>query len=127
MQKIRAIVHILGFCLACLLVACGAETSTLATTTNIPTATTKAGDPKQVLVTVLPEEKYPFKIISAAADKGKFIRFDIKDVKKEDRDAYEITVENTKTTKGRYFDTIKLKIDSDVRQNLDIWVFGNIQ
>ena len=89
--------------------------------------TAKAGETKKVLVTVLPEEKYPFKIISASADKGKFIRFDVKDIKRSDRDAYEITIENTKTTKGRYFDTIKLKIDSDIRENLDIWVFGNIQ
>ena len=89
--------------------------------------TAKAGDKKKVSVVVLPEEKYPFKIISAAADKGQFIRFDIKDVKKANRDAYVITIENTKTTEGRFFDTIKLKIDSNVRQNLDIWVFGNIQ
>ena len=74
-----------------------------------------------------PEKKYPFKIIRASADKGKFIRFEIKDVRNADRDAYEIMVENTKTTKGRYFDTIKLKIDSEIRQNIDIWVFGNIQ
>lgn len=84
------------------------------------------GNTQKVSITVLPEKKYPFKILSAEADKGQFIRFEIKDVKKADRDAYLITVENTKTTKGRFFDTIKLKTDSEIRPMIDIWVHGNI-
>jgi hypothetical protein len=85
------------------------------------------GSTQSVSVTVLPEKKYPFKIVSAEADKGQFIRFEIKDIKKSDRDAYLITVENTKTTKGRFFDTIKLQTDSEIRPMIDIWVFGSIK
>ncbi|MBW1698790.1 MAG: hypothetical protein JRH18_04930 [Deltaproteobacteria bacterium] len=84
------------------------------------------GTTKKVSVIILPEKKYPFKIVDAVAERGKFIRFEMETVKRENRDAYLLIVENTKTTKGRFFDTIKLKIDSKIRSNIDIWVFGNI-
>jgi hypothetical protein len=43
-----------------------------------------------------------------------------------ERKRYKLTVTNLKREKARYFDTIVLKTDSDVRPELKISVYGNI-
>jgi len=38
-----------------------------------------------------------------------------------------LTIENTKDTEGRYFDTIRLTTDNKVKQEIGVWVFGDIK
>jgi len=79
------------------------------------------------VVTILPEKKYPFHIVEAKAEKGAFIKFELKELDRKPEPMYKLTVENTKKTEGRYFDTIRLKTDSKVQQEIAIWVFGDIK
>jgi hypothetical protein len=48
-------------------------------------------------------------------------------MERHDKPIYKLTVENAKDTEGRYFDTIQLKTDSKVQQEIKIWVFGDIK
>lgn len=79
------------------------------------------------VVTIVPEKKYPFRIVEAKAEKGAFIQFELKEVDRNNEPTYQLTVENTKDTEGRYFDTIRLTTDSKIKQEIGIWVFGDIR
>jgi len=85
-----------------------------------------AGQKITSAVTIIPEPNYPFKIIESSAVKGKDIAFKLEEVKKENRSEYVVTVENMKKESGRYFDTVMLKTDSKVQQEIKINVYGNI-
>jgi len=78
-------------------------------------------------VTIIPGKKYPFQITDTKAEKGKNIQFELKQITRENRPAYLLTVENTKKTKGRYRDKIRLYTDSTIRPQISIWVFGHIE
>lgn len=81
-----------------------------------------AGEKIQTSVAIIPEEKYPFKIVETSAKEGKNIRFTVK--KEEDR--YVLAVENLMESKGRYFDEIRLKTDSSATPEISIRVYGNV-
>ncbi|MGD9370195.1 MAG: OS_HP3 family (seleno)protein, partial [Desulfobacterales bacterium] len=82
------------------------------------------GDPVKSSVMITLEEKYPFKILNARASKGKYISFQLEEIKKSQTTAYELTVENRKQDVGRYYDSIVLETDSEIRPQLDIRVYG---
>lgn len=86
-----------------------------------------AGDPIESVVTIIPEKKYPFKIIDARAQNGENIRIELKEMAKSNGGGYELKVENLKTTTGRYYDAIILKTDSSVQPELDIRVYGYLR
>ncbi len=86
-----------------------------------------AGSTQKVVINIVPEKKYNFKILSAKAKKGKHIKYGLKDIKRDDQTAYQLTVENTVTTKGRFFDTIELKTDSELLPEISVWVFVDLQ
>ncbi len=83
---------------------------------------------KQMVSTVkiIPEEKYPFKIVGSEALFGNNIRFKIEATKTSKRTEYVLTVENLKKDKGRYYDTISLKTDSKIRPLIKVRVNGYI-
>ncbi len=80
----------------------------------------------KVLVKIIPEEKYPFKIVEAKAKNGKFIKYKLEEVIRLKGTEYLLNVENLKKEKGRYFDTIYLKTTSKMRPEIKISVYGNI-
>ena len=82
------------------------------------------GDTVKSSVIITPKEKYPFKILNVRASKGKFISFQLQEIEKSQTTAYELTVENLKQDGGRYYDSIVLKTDSDIRPELDVRVYG---
>jgi hypothetical protein len=86
-----------------------------------------AGEPIKSSVTLVPEKKYPFKILNVRAKNGKYISYQLEEIKKSDNTAYEIRVQNLKQDTGRYFDTIILETDSKVRPQLDVRVYGYLQ
>ena len=86
-----------------------------------------AGDNIKGTVTIIPEKKYPFKILDARAQNGKHINIQLDEVKKSSGQAYELKVENLKLESGRYYDTIILKTDSQVRPELNVRVYGYLR
>jgi len=77
-------------------------------------------------VSIIPVEKYPFKIIEAKAINGKYISYKIEEDVSSKANAYILTIENEKKEKGSYFDTIDLKTDSTIQPLLKIRIYGNI-
>jgi len=86
-----------------------------------------AGDNIKASVSLIPEKKYPFKILKARAKDGNNIKFELEEVAQSDNGAYELKVENLKKDTGRYFDTIILETDSKVRPVLNVRVYGNLR
>jgi hypothetical protein len=86
-----------------------------------------AGDSIKGMVTIIPDKKYPFKILDARAQNGKNINIELAEVKKSEGQAYELTVENLSQATGRYYDTIIVKTDSDVRPELSVRVYGYLR
>lgn len=90
-----------------------------------PTSVRLKGTPGQDIrkaVSIIPDEKYPFKILEATAAKGEHIRFDLE----KKADGYVLNVENLMQTKGRYFDTIHLKTDHAEKPEIIIRIYGSI-
>jgi len=85
------------------------------------------GDTIKASVSLIPEEKYPFKILSVSAQDGNNIKFQMADVDLSANGSYDLTVENLKPDSGRYFDTIILETDSKIRPLLKIKVYGNLR
>jgi len=77
-------------------------------------------------VEIVPEEKYPFKIVDSKALDGKHIRFKVKETTLSDQAGYVVNIENTKTDAGAYQDKIVLQTDSKIQPELTIKVYGNI-
>jgi hypothetical protein len=86
-----------------------------------------AGDTLKAQVSVIPEEKYPFKILKVSAKDGKNFKFQLDEVASSANGAYELKVENLKPDPGRYYDTIFLETDSKIRPKISVRVYGNLR
>lgn len=87
----------------------------------------EAGSELQQTVTIEPQAEYPFKIVGARAQIGRDIRYEIDESKSAQGLTYKLTVVNTRTSAGRYFDTIQLETDNPLKRRIDIRVFGRIE
>jgi hypothetical protein len=85
------------------------------------------GDSLKSKVTIIPEKKYPFKILDARAQKGENINIVLAEVKKSSGQAWELKIENLRKKTGRYYDTIILTTDSKVRPQLNVRVYGYLR
>jgi len=85
-----------------------------------------AGQPIKGVVTIIPKERYPFKITAAMARYGNKIHFKYEDIQNSNSKGYLLTVENLQKHKGRYADTIILKTDSSIRPEIPIQIYGDI-
>jgi len=85
------------------------------------------GEPLKRKVTIIPLEKYPFKILKVRAKNGKEIRFQLQEEKSEKGLQYALTIENQRLEKGRYFDIITLETDSKIKPTLSVRVYGDIK
>jgi hypothetical protein len=85
------------------------------------------GDPIKGTVTIIPEKKYPFKILNLHAQDGKYIKYQLEETKESDTTAYRLNIENLKTDAGRYYDTIILETDSKIRPQISVRVYGYIR
>jgi len=84
------------------------------------------GDSIVRTVKIIPEEKYPFKMVGDRTVHKKYIRYELEEANRSDKTEYVLTVANLKKEKGRYFETIRLKTDSKIRPDIRIRVYGNI-
>jgi hypothetical protein len=85
------------------------------------------GDPIKGSVAIIPEKKYPFKILNVHAKNGKYIKYQLEETKKSDTTAYTLNIENLKTDAGRYYDAIILETDSKIRPQLNVKVYGYLR
>jgi hypothetical protein len=85
------------------------------------------GDPIKGTVTIIPEKKYPFKIINLRAKDGKNIKYQLEETTVSDTMAYQLNIENLKTDAGRYYDAIILETDSKIRPQLSVRVYGYLR
>ena len=85
------------------------------------------GDPIKGTVTIIPEKKYPFKIINLRAKDGRNIKYQLEETTVSDTTAYKLNIENLKTDAGRYYDTIILETDSKIRPQLSVRVYGYLR
>jgi hypothetical protein len=86
-----------------------------------------AGDSIKTKVTIIPEKKYPFKILDARAKNGENITIVLAEVKKSSGQAWELKVENLRKKTGRFYDTIILTTDSKVKPQLNVRVYGYLR
>lgn len=89
----------------------------------------KVGDDVSTTVTVTPAEEFPFSVLEVKPLKEGNVKVELAEAPESaeaTRKQYKVTVTNLKQEKARYFDTIVLKTDSDVRPELKISVYGNI-
>ena len=75
---------------------------------------------------IIPEEKYPFKVIETSALNGKNIHFKLEKNTASKASQYFLTVKSTAKVKGKYFDQIIIKTDNRVHPEIRIPVLGNI-
>ena len=87
----------------------------------------QVGDSIKGVVSIIPEKKYPFKIIDARAETGKNISIQLDEIKNSNGAGYELKVENLSQKSGRYYDTIILKTDSKVQPELSVKVYGYLR
>jgi hypothetical protein len=85
------------------------------------------GDLIKGTVTIIPEKKYPFKILNLRAQDGKYIKYQLAEIKESDSMAYTLNIENLKKDAGRYYDSIILETDSKIRPQLSIRVYGYLR
>ncbi len=109
------------------------------------------GDDIKTTITLTQEKDYPFKILKVKAQKGENITVKLEDLNKEteksffqkiasffrtpeqeqpDKDrkgSYLLTIENRKTTAGRYNDKLILVTDSEIKPTLTVPVTGLIR
>jgi hypothetical protein len=81
-----------------------------------------AGEKLQGTVSIVPEDKYPFRVVSAQAREGR-LNVTWREVKERGKTAYALSVENVKAEAGSYNDTVVLKTDSLLQPELDVRVF----
>ncbi len=84
------------------------------------------GETIKTKVTIIPEEKYTFKVLKVRAKNGRDIRFQLEEENKDQGLKYALIVENQRAQKGRYFDVITLETDSQIRPTLDVRVYGDL-
>ena len=85
------------------------------------------GDPIKGSVTIIPEKKYPFKILNLRAQDGKNIKYRLEEADESDTTVYKLNIENLKTDAGRYYDSIILETDSKIRPQINVRVYGYIR
>lgn len=86
-----------------------------------------AGQELKKEVRIIPEEKYPFKIVNVNPKNSSHISVELKEIKESKKVEYLLTIQNLKKEKGRYHETIKLKTDSKVKPEIHLNVYGNIR
>ncbi len=77
-------------------------------------------------VEIIPRKEYPFAIREMKAVSGRFFTYKMEKRNNGKQNSYIIRVENTRTEKGRYADTIFVHTDSPVRPKITIPVIGMI-
>ena len=85
------------------------------------------GDAIRRIVAIRPLPKYPFRITDVKAKHGRFIKVNLKDDTTPGKKGYLLTVENTKSDRGSYQDTIIVKTDNKIKPEFSLPVYGFVR
>jgi hypothetical protein len=85
-----------------------------------------AGERLQGTITVVPEEKYPFRLTGVQPREGR-LKASFGETRQDGRPAYAVQVENALTEAGSYSDTLVLKTDSSVQPQLEVRVYVTLR
>jgi len=85
-----------------------------------------AGQPLKTVVKIVPEKKYPFKIIDTKTSDQKNIRYTLEETQDLQGTGYILYVENVRKEQGNYYALISLKTDSKIKPLIQISIYGNI-
>ena len=85
-----------------------------------------AGQSVSTLVSIIPMQKYNFKVTGVDALKGRDIQYTLTEKTFPEGSGYELLVENLKSDPGRYQDVLSLKTDSDIQPVIKVSVYGNL-
>ena len=81
----------------------------------------------KAIVQIEPQNQYEYKLLGAKAKDGRFIRFHLEPNDLSVITGYRLIVENIKTDKGRYADTIYLTTNRNDLPMISIPVFGLVR
>lgn len=81
-----------------------------------------SGEALQGSVSIVPEAKYPFKILEAYAVGGT-LRVKATAAVQDGKPAYTLLVENLRTEAGSYNDTVRVKTDHALQPEMDVRVY----
>jgi len=86
----------------------------------------RAGDKIVSELVINQRPEYPFKVLNIAERNGRDIKYQLAQSVGTKTAVYTLTVENKRSTPGRYFDTIYLQTDSSIHPKIGINVTGII-
>jgi hypothetical protein len=81
-----------------------------------------SGETLQGSVSIVPDEKYPFKVLETYALDGK-LKVQLNPAVQDGRTTYALRVENLRTEAGAYQDTVRLKTDHPLQPEMDVRVY----
>jgi hypothetical protein len=81
-----------------------------------------AGERLQGTLTVIPEDKYPFRLTAVQPREGR-LKASFNETRQEGKPAYTILAENVKAEAGSYSDTLVLKTDNPLQPELEVRVY----
>ena len=84
------------------------------------------GQPLKTVVKIIPEKKYPFKILDTRASDQKNIRYTLEETQDLQGTGYVLSVENVRKKQGNYYAFISLTTDSKIKPLIKIRIYGNI-
>lgn len=87
----------------------------------------EAGTDIKTVIAITPPDGNPFDIVSATAETGENIRFQVQENHHAGKKAFSLHIKNQKTTPGRYADKIVLKTTSPLSPELQVRVYGIIR
>ena len=86
----------------------------------------KAGEKIVSELVINQRPEYQFKVVNITARNGRDIKYQLEKMLGTKPVVYTLTVENKRSTPGRYFDTIYLQTDSKIHPKIGINVTGII-
>ena len=86
----------------------------------------EAGKLLEKQIRIIPQKRFPFKILNSRAKSGEFIRLHLEEVKTSGKISYLLNIENLKQEKGRYNDVVYLETNNPKIPEIKISVMGNI-
>lgn len=85
-----------------------------------------AGDNIETEITITPDARHIFKVLSAVSRKGN-VSCNLKEIKDSKPVSYMVTITNLKKEKGKYRDIVYLETDSNICPGISIKVKGDIR
>jgi hypothetical protein len=84
------------------------------------------GEEIKATVTIIPEEKYPFKIMGVRANRGHNILYTLAERDPAEGKGYLLTIRNRKPDMGSYSDVIVLQTDNNIQPEIKITLYGRL-